>query len=81
MLLLVHTYNYNICADFVVCYSMDTSRLPVLVYCFQALKGDLELEIQSPQRIAHRQEIKFQLPIPKKFALPGKCFSLGEVGT
>jgi hypothetical protein len=36
----------------------------LLVYCFQALKGDLELESESVAAALHqRQEFKFQFPM------------------
>jgi hypothetical protein len=50
---------------------MRRFRTSLLVYCFQALKGDLELESESVAAacIAQRQEFKFQLPIPKRLLI------------
>jgi hypothetical protein len=69
ILLLVHTYNYNICADFVVCYGMQTTGLLLLsLECTCRAIWSLRVSRRS---IAHRQEFEFQLP----FALRGKWFS------
>jgi hypothetical protein len=69
-------YNYDVCVAFIhVCIL----RL-VHTHYYNVCRAIWSLRV-SRRSIAHRQEFKFLLPIPKKFALPGKCFSLGEVGT